>query len=126
MKSMFTWLYELCCGANDDLPEFRDTIFGTVGLSTLVLAILFAIIFYIVLGRWRNIWHTRGHWAVTLCLSLVVGSGLAFGVAHQALGLYNGYVMLFSVMNGVLLMIFFILLSLPLKRFSIYAKRTPF
>ncbi|MES2275967.1 MAG: hypothetical protein V4592_08090 [Bacteroidota bacterium] len=126
MKTVFTWLYELLCGANDDLPEFRDTIFGSVGLASLLLALLLAALFYLLLGRWRHVWYKLSHWVVTLLVCLVAGFGLAFGIARQTLGIFNGYAMLFAVVNGIVLMSYFILFSLLFKRFSVYAKRTPF
>lgn len=126
MQTLFTNIYEFICGKNQDIYDYRDRIYGSVGFLTLLIAIVIGLIFYVVLGRWRNVWHTLSHWAITIVLAAAIGFALAYGLAKSIIGAVDGYLIQFALMNAALLACYFILLSLVLKRFSIYSKRTPF
>jgi hypothetical protein len=126
MKTLFTTVYELLCGKNQDIADYRDEIYGSVGLLTLIIAIVIALFFYIGLGRWRNIWHTRVHWAITIMIAALVGFTLAYTVSRDRIGSIDGYLIQFALLNAAMLAVYFMLLSLVFKRFSIYSKRTPF
>ncbi|OCX54270.1 hypothetical protein BEL04_08410 [Mucilaginibacter sp. PPCGB 2223] len=126
MNTLFTGIYELLCGKNPDIPDYRETIYRSVGLLTLVMAIVIGLLFYLVLGRWRNVWYTRIHWVLTVIIAALIGFGLAYGIAKGIIGSADAYLTQFALLNGVLLAVYLILLSLFFKRFSIYSKRTPF
>lgn len=126
LSSIFNFLYQLVCGENADSPEYAEGIFESTGLITLVIAFILAFIFYVALGRWRNVWHTRTHWVITIILSAAIGFGVAFSLAKNELGAVDGYLIRFAVFNMIYSIIYFILFSLLLKNFSIFSKRTPF
>jgi len=123
---MFQKLYELLCGKNDD-PTYATGIFPTVGLYTLIFAIVFALIFYLALGRWKNIWYTRIHWVITLILVGIVSGVFGLFQAKSAVGAdsFDSFMIKFSIINAVVAIVYFIILSFLLKPFSIFSKRTP-
>ena len=126
MQAIFTFLYELFCGKNQEISDYRERIYGSVGMLTVLIALLIAVFFYVVLGRWKNLWYTRRHWGITLFVCIVIGFLLAYVLAKSVIGSVDGYLYAFALINGALLAVFFVLLSLLLKNFSIYSKRTPF
>ena len=126
MQTLFTSIYEFICGKNQDISDYRERIYGSVGFLTLLIAIVIGLLFYVALGRWRNVWHTRTHWAITIVLAACIGFGLSYGLAKSIIGAVDGYLIQFALMNAALLAVYFILLSLVFKHFSIYSKRTPF
>jgi hypothetical protein len=126
MQTLFKIIYESLCGKNQNIPEYRGRIYGSVGLLTLLIAIVISLLFYLALGRWRNVWHTRTHWVITIVLAALTGFVLAYGVSKGIIGTVDSYLILFSMINAALLSFYFILLSFVFKNFSIYSKRTPF
>ena len=123
---MFKTIYELLCGKNDD-PAYASNIYPSVGLFTLIFALVFVLIFYVALGRWKNVWYTRVHWVITMVLLAVVsgGFGLIQAKAETGASGFDSFMIKFAVINAVYAVVYFIILSLLLKRFSIYSKRTP-
>lgn len=126
MQTLFTNIYELTCGKNQSVSDYREKIYGSVGLLTLIIAIIIALLFYLALGRLRHIWYTRTHWVITVILAAVTGFGLAYGIAKGIIGSVDGYLVQFALINAALLAVYFILFSFLFKPFSIYSKRTPF
>lgn len=126
LLSVFSTLYELISGANPDVPDYNDEVYETVGQQSLVLIFIIIVLFYLVLGRWKPIFHKTGHWILTLVLSAVFGFAIAFLNAKDVIGDVDSYMYRFSVMNAVFSAVIFIVLSLPAKLLSIFAKRTPF
>lgn len=126
LLSVFSALYESLVGQSSDYTEFRDHLFTYVGILTLLSAAAFAVVFYIVLGRWRSIWYNRVHWFITILLSGLVGYLLAYVISKNELGIADSYVVRFAMFNALIAAIYFILLSFACKPFSIYAKRIPF
>jgi di/tricarboxylate transporter len=124
---IFTSLYESILGTHSDYSqEFSDDIFPAVGFITFVIAIVFCLLFYVALGRWKNIWYTTVHWAITIALVAAVGFGLAFSQTKSAIDIFDNYVLLFGLYNALFAAIIFIAFSFLFKNFSIFAKRTPF
>jgi 4-amino-4-deoxy-L-arabinose transferase-like glycosyltransferase len=123
---MFTSLYELLCGKNDD-PVYASTVYPNVGLFTLVLAIVFAIVFYLLLGRWKPVWDKVSHWIITLVILLAIAFYLAVSQSKNATGEdADAFVYKFAIINSVIAFVYFFILSIIIKRASIFAKRTPF
>lgn len=124
---MFKFLYELICGQSVD-PTYANNIFPSVGLFTLVFSLAFAIIFYLVLGRWKPIWDKLKHWIITIIL--LIGLSVFFALT-QAKGAtaeesYDSFMYKFALVNALYAVVYFIIFSLLLRKVSIFAKRTPF
>lgn len=126
LLSFFNILYELVCGANAESPEYGEGVFESVGLLTVIVSLIIALIFYIGLGRWQNIWHTRVHWVITLIIVAVAGFGVAYSLSKNEIGAVDGYLIRFALFNMLYAAVFFFLFSLFFKNFSIFSKRTPF
>ncbi|MBW8687112.1 hypothetical protein [Chitinophaga rhizophila] len=123
---MFSFLYELLGGEHNN-PAYQTSIFPAVGLFTLILSVVFAVIFYVLLGRWKPVWDKQKHWVITAVILAFIASGLAYGQAingTQEEG--DPYMLTFSMINALYAVIYFIILSVFFKRASIFAKRTPF
>jgi len=126
MKTLFKIIYESLCGSNQNISDYRQGIYSSVGILSCLAAVVIACLFYVVLGRWKNVWHTRVHWTITLVFAALTGGCAAFILAKQTIGSVDGYLIQFSLMNAALTAGYFFLLSCLFKTFSIHAKRTPF
>ena len=126
LLTIFSGLYELISGANPDVPDYVDGVYDTVGQITLVLLVALAIIFYLLLGRWKPIFYKLGHWIFTLLVIMAASFAIAFVVAHEVIGEIDSYTYRFSLMNAIFSAVAFLLLSTAFKRMSIFSKRTPF
>lgn len=126
LLSIFTSMYEVFIGANSDYPEYREGIFDSVGLVSFVVAICMCLLFYVLLGRWKNIWYTRGHWAVTLILTAVIGFAFAYSQGKSHTSVADSYLIRFAAFNALYSALYFAVFSLLFKNFSIYSKRIPF
>jgi glucan phosphoethanolaminetransferase (alkaline phosphatase superfamily) len=126
LLSVFTSMYEVFIGANPDYPEYREGIFNAVGLMTLVVAIGMCLLFFVLLGRWKNIWYTRTHWTITLLLTAVIGFAFAYSQGKSQLSVADSYLIRFAAFNALYGAVYFAAFSLLFKNFSIYSKRIPF
>ncbi len=124
--SIFSSLYETFIGANPDYPEYRETLFSSVGLLTLLIAFGICLIFYAGFGRWKPFFHKLSHWLVTLLIVAIIGFAFAYVQSKNTLGVTDSYVTRFSIFNSIFAIVYFIIFSLLLKRISIFARRTPF
>ena len=123
---MFKILYELLAGPSTN-PAYASDVFPTVGLFTLAFAGVASILFYLLLGRWRPVWHKTVHWLATIVILAVSAGYIAVSVAEKATEENaDSYMYTFSLTNILYVVIYFIILSLLLKKASIFAKRTPF
>jgi hypothetical protein len=123
---MFTSLYELLCGRNDD-PIYASDVYPNVGLFTLVIAIIAAILFYLLLGRWKPVWDKVSHWIITLVIVIAIAFFLALSQSKSATGEEaDSFMYKFSLINALIAAVYFFIFSVLLKRTSIFAKRTPF
>lgn len=124
--ALFTSLYEVFIGENPDYPEYREGIFSSVGLLTFLLAAVIAAVFYAGLGRWRPVFEKTSHWFITLALAALLGFLLAYTQARGTLGATDSYTTRFALFNALYSVVYFFLFSILFKRFSIYARHTPF
>lgn len=125
--SVFASLYELILSTHQDYSdEFETNIFPAVGIITFVIAIVFCLLFYVVLGRWKNIWYSVTHWVITIVIVAAIGFGLAIMQAKNAIELFDNYILLFALYNALFAAVVFIAFSFLFKNFSIFSRRTPF
>ncbi len=122
---MFYVLYELLAGQNPD-PTYASVVFPFVGLFTLVFVFVIVVLFYLALGRYKPVWDKTIHWAITLVVLLLASFWFAMINAEAETGESGSYVYRFAFVNVFVTFIYYVAFSLLLKRFSIYAKRTPF
>lgn len=124
---MFPLLYELLLGQNDD-PIYVENIFTPVGVLTLLVTLALAVAFYLLLGRWRAVFHRTPHWIITLVVVAIFAYAYAVYYALDQTNLpeSDSYMQGFGGVNLLYALIEFSIFSILLKRFSIFAKRTPF
>ena len=127
MLSIFSNFYEWCIGSNDD-PIYRDQVFFTVGLFTLLIALVFSIVFYLGLGRWKPVFYKLVHWIIAMVFLAIIAALLALLQSKGATKAndFDAYMVRFSLFNVLISVIYYIIFSLLLKRFSIFARHTPF
>lgn len=125
---MFTTLYQLLIGSdpNND-PTYADSIFKSVGLITFLAAALLAVLFYLGLGRWKAVFYKVGPWVITLIVAAIFGFVYALTYALDATGAddSDSYMQSFAGVNAFYAVLYFTAFSFSLKRFSIFARRTP-
>ncbi len=124
--ALFTSLYEAFIGENPDYPEYREGIFSSVGLLTFLLAAVTAAIFYVGLGRWRPVFEKTSHWIIALVLTALIAFLLALTQSRGTLGATDSYTMRFALFNALYAVVYFFLFSILFKRFSVFARHTPF
>lgn len=122
---MFSYLYTLLCGKTI-YPEYKDHIYPFIGLFTFLLAFALAFIFYIIIGRKWTVWYKTTHWIITMVVILFIAFAFAFNYAEEETGGNTPFDYTFAMVNTLYAFIYYILFSILLKRFSIFAKRTPF
>lgn len=126
LTSIWTIMYEAFIGPNVNFPEYRSGIFSTVGLMSLLLAIVVCAVFYAALGRWKPVFHKPLHWLITLVLTAVAGFVFAWSQAAGTIAMSDSYTFSFGLFNALYVSLYFAIFSLLLKRVSIFAKHTPF
>jgi hypothetical protein len=127
LLTIFSPFYEWICGSNGESPEYNDNgIYDSVGFITVAVTLLLTIVFYVLLGRWKPVFYTIRDWIITLFINAFIGFGLAFTSAKGELGSIDGYLIRFAIINAIFTIVLFFMLSIILKRASIFAKRTPF
>ncbi|MCA0447291.1 MAG: hypothetical protein LCH54_13790 [Bacteroidetes bacterium] len=123
--SIFSFIYEIIIGENSDFPEYREGIFDSVGLITLIISVAICLLFYVGLGRWKALWYTMIHWVITILIVASIGFGFAFSQAKGELGDVDSYLIRFAIFNAMYAALYFIAFSFLFKNFSIFSKRTP-
>lgn len=122
---MFRVLYEVI-GKNPD-PAYVSDVYPSLGLFTLLLSVIFALIFYLLLGRWKPIWDKTSHWLITLFVLALLSACFAISSSKSATkGEADSFMYSLALINAVYSAIYFTIFSLLLKKGSIFAKRTPF
>ena len=123
--SIFSPLYEFIIGENTDFPEYREGIFDSVGFFTFLIAVVICLLFYVALGRWKAIWYTLLHWALTIIIVAAIGFGFAFSQSKGQIGTVDSYLVRFAIFNAIYAAVYFIAFSFIFKNFSVFSKRTP-
>lgn len=126
LLTIFSPFYEWICGTNAESPEYDNGIYDSVGLITVAITLTTAVVFYLLLGRWKPVFDKMRHWIIAVVLVALAGFGLAFAAAKNELGAVDGYLVRFALINMILTVVLFFICSILLKRGSIFAKRTPF
>lgn len=126
MLSIFETLYEIFGDGGDQSQDYRIQIYNPVGFGTTGFALLVALFFYLLLGRWKEVWYSSTHWLITLFLFAGLCFGFAMLMAHNVLQIIDPYLIQFSIVNAVWGSLLFFIFSIFLKRFSIYSKHSPF
>jgi len=125
MLSIFTSFYEALIGANPLNPEYREGVFSSVGIITVLISLIICLVFYIALGRWKPVFHKTAHWVITLSINAMIGFCLAYVLTNKEIGAIDGYALRFAFVNTFYAALYFIILSIVFRRFSIFAKHTP-
>lgn len=125
MLSAFTSIYEILIGPNTLNPEYREGVFSSVGLISVMTTLIICAVFYLVLGRWRPVFHKASHWIIALSVNAVIGFCLAYVFTNKEIGAIDGYAYRFAFINTFYTAVYFGIFSLLLKRLSIFAKHSP-
>jgi uncharacterized membrane protein AbrB (regulator of aidB expression) len=132
MQTLFTNLYSALISIFQnqrpaDYGLYKTDLFPLVGWSTLGVSLLLVLVFYYLCNSvLRTGMFRTTHWVLTLALAAGLGVFLAHNLStsHGAeAGSYLGY---FMVVNMLVAILWFIILSVLLKRWSTYARTTPF
>ncbi|WP_138477992.1 hypothetical protein [Dyadobacter bucti] len=119
MKPVYKFLLSQV-GVN--MPNPRLVNVELLGIGTFLLCLAATIIFYLLLGRWKAVFYSLLHWIITLII-VIVG---AFFFAAKMWPRGGSKALILGGVNGFIALLLFIGLSLLARRFSIFAKATPF
>ena len=132
MQTLFSSLYSALISIFQsqrptDYGLYKTDLFSLVGWSTLGVALLLVLVFYYVFNSaLRTGMFRTTHWVLTLALAAGLGAFLANSLSkgHGAeASTYLGY---FMVVNMLVAALWFLIFSVLLKRWSTYARTTPF
>jgi|SRR6476661_776673 len=129
---MFTSLYSALISIFQgqrpaDYGLYKTELFPLVGWSTLGVSLLLVLAFYYLFnsilrtGMFRTV-----HWALTLALAAGLGTFLAYNLSSGHGAESSSYLGYFMVVNAIVGALWFLLFSVLLKRWSTYARTTPF
>jgi hypothetical protein len=124
MESVFNFIYETLVGKTSD-PTYREGIFLTIGVATFLINLALALLFYLLLGRWKAVWYKLSHWILTLLLSIGICS-LVLSLVTDGEVDVNGEWWMILVWNTIIATVWYFIFSMLLKRFSIFPKYIPF
>ncbi len=123
---MFDLLYEYTVATHANLPELAESVFMTVGIVTLAISLVIAMLYYLLINRMTDKFDQVTHWVIFLALNLVSAFVLAYAVANDYIDEGNPQPVLFWVMNTVYALVYFFVASILLKKASKYATKIPF
>ncbi|WP_310397477.1 hypothetical protein [Hymenobacter sp.] len=132
MQSFFTSLYSALISIFQsqrpaDYGLYKTDLFGLVGWSTLGVSLLLVVAFYYVFNSaLRTGLFRMPHWALTLALAAGMGAFMANSLSKNHGAEASSYLGYFMVVNLLVASLWFLLLSVLLKRWSTYARTTPF
>ena len=132
MQTFFTSLYSVLISIFQsqrpvDYGLYKTDLFSLVGWSTLGLSLLLVLAFYYVFNSvLRTGMFRTTHWVLMLALAAGLGVLLANTLSKSHGAEASSYLGYFMVVNLVVAALWFLLLSVLLKRWSTYARTTPF
>ena len=132
MQTFFTSLYSALISIFQsqrpvDYGLYKTDLFSLVGWSTLGLSLLLVLAFYYVFNSvLRTGMFRTTHWVLMLALAAGLGVLLANTLSKNHGAEASSYLGYFMVVNLVVAALWFLLLSVLLKRWSTYARTTPF
>ena len=132
MQTFFTSLYSVLISIFQsqhpaDFGLYKTGLFSLVGWSTLGVALLLVLVFYYVFNSaLRTGMFRTPHWAMTLALAAGLGTFLANSLSKGHGAEASSYLGYFMVVNMLVAALWFLLFSVLLKRWSTYARTTPF
>jgi len=132
LLNIFADLFKTIIGIEKNYGlDFTEAFKGT-GFVICIISLLMAVLFYLVLGRWKPIWNLPKHWYITLfinsllCILVTFLQSNSTNVPDIVLGQIIGYMIKFSCVSFVLGDILFFIFSIAFKKLSRYCKATPF
>ncbi|ALW85191.1 hypothetical protein AUC43_08850 [Hymenobacter sedentarius] len=132
MQTFFTSLYSSLISIFQsqrpaDYGLYKTDLFSLVGWSTLGVALLLVVAFYYLFNSaLRTGMFRTTHWVLTLALAAGLGTLLANTLSKSHGAESSSYLGYFMVVNMVVASLWFLLFSVLLKRWSTYARTTPF
>jgi uncharacterized protein with PQ loop repeat len=110
-----------------DYGLYKTDLFPLVGWSTLGVSLLLVLAFYYVFNSaMRTGMFRTTHWVLTLALAAGLGTFLAYNLSSGRGAESSSYLGYFMVVNMLVAALWFFLFSILLKRWSTYARTTPF
>ena len=132
MQTFFTSLYSALISIFQsqrpaDYGLYKTDLFSLVGWSTLGVSLLLVVAFYYVFNSaLRTGLFRTPHWALTLALAAGLGTFLANSLSKSHGAEVSSYLGYFMVVNMLVAALWFLIFSVLLKRWSTYARTTPF
>ena len=132
MQTFFTSLYSALISIFQsqrpaDYGLYKTDLFALVGWSTLGVALLSVLVFYYLFNSaLRTGLFRTAHWGLTLALAAGLGTLMAHSLSKGHGAEASSYLGYFMVVNMLVAALWFLLLSVLLKRWSTYARTTPF
>lgn len=137
MNDKFAYIYQNIFGRDfydghtpfcDDL--FNESLYFSIGLTTLLVSILSCILFYYIINRPKfSKWY---HWVFIGLINFVICSSIGYLISYDSLnslfpGIYpTSDFFGFALLNGVISSVYYILSMLLFRWWSTNAKQTPF
>ena len=132
MQTLFTNLYSARTSIFQsqrpaDYGLYKTDLFSLVGWSTLGVALLLVLAFYYLFNSaLRTGMFRTTHWVLTLALAAGMGALMANTLSKSHGAEPSSYLGYFMVVNMVVAALWFLVFSVLLKRWSTYARTTPF
>jgi hypothetical protein len=127
LLSIASSIYEWFIGKNDN-PVYKEEVFLSVSIFTIITALILCSVFYFWLGRWKPVFYRLNHWFITMAVVAIMAGWLAMSQSKDATqeSSMDAYMTRFSLLNALFAAACFFGLSCVFKKGSIFAKRTPF
>jgi len=132
MQTFFTSLYSALISIFQsqrpaDYGLYKTNLFALVGWSTLGVSLLLVLAFYYIFNSaMRTGLFRTPHWALTLALAAGMGAFMTNSLSKSHGAEVSSYLGYFMVVDMLVAALWFLLLSVLLKRWSTYARTTPF
>lgn len=129
LASFFSSFFKAIAG-KPPVGQNYNQAFDGLGIITIAITIVLCCLFYFLFGRMRNkIWFKLSHWIITLSINSSLNFSMAIMQAKWNVAgfvMTGGYPFKVALINAILSAVLFFLLSIIIKRWSIYSKYVPF